>query len=216
MIRRLIRHVLIALLCGALIFVILNVAAWYNLRGQRNMCRNQDFTRFYGLRVLGMQIADYREKHGVLPDTLAEIPDVHTILQQPGEPLLDSWGNPFQYRREGEAYELFSYGRDGQPGGVGLDADLYVDGRNRERALPTFRQFFLTNDKDEVARDGFLVAGAEAAFLVFCFTLMTLKGTTSTGHPMTAWRYIWFTLVVLVIATGMGLMLLPLHIPNGH
>lgn len=216
MIRQLIRHVLIALLCGALIFVILNVAAWYNLRGQRNMCRNQDFTRFYGLRVIGMQIANYREKHGVLPDTLAEIPDVHAMLQQPGEPLLDSWGNPFQYRREGETYELFSYGRDGQPGGVGLDADLYVDGRNRERALPTFRQFFLTNDKDEVARDGFLVAGVEAAFLVFCFTLMTIKGTTRTGHPMTAWRYVWFTLVVLVIATGMGLMLLPLHIPNGH
>lgn len=216
MIRRLIRHVLIALLCGALIFLILNVAAWYNLRGQRNMCRNQDLTRSYGLRILGLRIADYRKTHGVLPDDLAALPAVQIMLRQPGEPLLDSWGNPFQYRRMGETYELFSYGRDGQPGGVGLDADLYLDGRNRKLARPTFRQFFLTNDKDEVARDQFLVAGFEAACLVVFFTLLTLKGITSKGEPMTAWRYVRFALVVLVIATAVGLVLLPLHIPNGH
>ncbi|WP_425408602.1 type II secretion system major pseudopilin GspG [Hyphococcus sp.] len=43
-----------------------------------------------------------------------------------GAPL-DPWGNPYQYRIPGErggAYDLFSLGADGQPGGEGLNADI--------------------------------------------------------------------------------------------
>lgn len=38
----------------------------------------------------------------------------------------DPWGKPYQYRAPGEHGEidLFSYGRDGVPGGTGNDADL--------------------------------------------------------------------------------------------
>lgn len=41
---------------------------------------------------------------------------------------LDPWGNPYQYdpsgRRSGKAYDLFSYGADGEEGGEGEDADI--------------------------------------------------------------------------------------------
>ncbi len=38
----------------------------------------------------------------------------------------DPWGRPFIYRNPGEhgEFDLFSYGRDGQAGGSGEDADL--------------------------------------------------------------------------------------------
>ena len=38
----------------------------------------------------------------------------------------DPWGNPYQYRTPGEHGEvdLFSLGKDGQPGGTGEDADI--------------------------------------------------------------------------------------------
>lgn len=39
----------------------------------------------------------------------------------------DPWGHPYQYQvpgREGRAFEVFSLGADGQPGGSGLDADV--------------------------------------------------------------------------------------------
>lgn len=38
----------------------------------------------------------------------------------------DPWGKPYQYRMPGEHGELdlFSFGRDGQPGGTGEDADI--------------------------------------------------------------------------------------------
>jgi general secretion pathway protein G len=44
-----------------------------------------------------------------------------------GTPL-DPWGRPYAYKSPGEvnreSYDLFSLGRDGQPGGTGEDADV--------------------------------------------------------------------------------------------
>ena len=38
----------------------------------------------------------------------------------------DPWGQPYQYRAPGEhgEFDLFSLGRDGQPGGTGEAADI--------------------------------------------------------------------------------------------
>jgi len=38
----------------------------------------------------------------------------------------DPWGRPYQYRAPGTKgdFELFSFGRDGRPGGAGEDADI--------------------------------------------------------------------------------------------
>ena len=40
---------------------------------------------------------------------------------------LDPWGRPYQYlvpARDGSAFEILSYGRDGRPGGTGEDAEV--------------------------------------------------------------------------------------------
>lgn len=45
---------------------------------------------------------------------------------------IDPWGNPYIYRSPGEggtAFDLISNGKDGKPGGEGLDADVKVSGR---------------------------------------------------------------------------------------
>lgn len=38
----------------------------------------------------------------------------------------DPWGNPYLYKNPGEHrdYDLFSYGKDGRPGGEGVNADV--------------------------------------------------------------------------------------------
>jgi general secretion pathway protein G len=44
-----------------------------------------------------------------------------------GSALLDPWGYPYQYARPGQrggAFDLYSLGADGQPGGEDLDADI--------------------------------------------------------------------------------------------
>jgi general secretion pathway protein G len=39
---------------------------------------------------------------------------------------LDPWGKPYQYKAPGEhgEFDLWSFGKDGQPGGTGEDADI--------------------------------------------------------------------------------------------
>ncbi len=46
-------------------------------------------------------------------------------LDKPNLPL-DPWDNPYQYNVPGEfgAFDVFSYGADGRPGGDGIDADI--------------------------------------------------------------------------------------------
>jgi general secretion pathway protein G len=41
---------------------------------------------------------------------------------------MDPWGRPYGYRAPGQKgeFEVFSYGRDGKPGGTGDDADIGV------------------------------------------------------------------------------------------
>lgn len=44
-----------------------------------------------------------------------------------GEDLSDPWGRPFLYRSpgaQGQPFELWTLGRDGQPGGSGEDSDI--------------------------------------------------------------------------------------------
>lgn len=46
-------------------------------------------------------------------------------LDKPTLPV-DPWGNPYMYSFPGEfgQYDIYSYGRDGKPGGEGPDADI--------------------------------------------------------------------------------------------
>lgn len=44
----------------------------------------------------------------------------------------DPWGRPYQYvvpGRDGRPFDIFSLGADGQPGGEGNDADIFLDRR---------------------------------------------------------------------------------------
>jgi len=47
---------------------------------------------------------------------------------EPSEPLLDPYGNEYHYKvLEGIEFELLSFGKDGQLGGEGEDADLSIE-----------------------------------------------------------------------------------------
>jgi general secretion pathway protein G len=47
-------------------------------------------------------------------------------LNKPKLPV-DPWGNPYKYESPGKKspYDLFTFGRDGKPGGTGEDADTW-------------------------------------------------------------------------------------------
>ena len=90
--------------------------------------------------VIETALDQYRLDMFNYPTTTQGLPALQTLpadVRQPqnyrpggylkGAALLDPWGNPYQYRFPGErggAYDIFSLGADGQPGGEGLNADI--------------------------------------------------------------------------------------------
>ncbi|WP_315764279.1 type II secretion system major pseudopilin GspG [Sphingomonas sp. Y38-1Y] len=88
------------------------------------------------IRTISAALKMYRLDNGDYPTTaqglkaLAEKPSTPPIPSNwsgdgyLGEVPADPWGNPYQYSAEGGTFTLKSLGKDGKPGGEGLDADL--------------------------------------------------------------------------------------------
>ena len=95
------------------------------------------------LRTISAALKMYRLDNGAYPTTeqglaaLAERPTSAPLPRTwPEEGYLaevprDPWDQPYSYRRSpsGGAFELSSLGRDGKPGGEGVDADITSQGR---------------------------------------------------------------------------------------
>ena len=90
------------------------------------------------LRTISAALKIYRLDNGDYPTTEQGLEALVSRPAAPPQPAnwspegylpavpLDPWGNPYDYRSPGErgAFELSSLGKDGQPGGERLDADL--------------------------------------------------------------------------------------------
>src|SRR5919108_4231063 len=92
------------------------------------------------IELLGIALDSYRLDNGSYPTTeqgLAALQQKPTRNPVPASwrgPYLkkavplDPWGKPYIYKSPGEVnpqgYDLLTYGRDGQPGGSGEDADI--------------------------------------------------------------------------------------------
>ncbi len=58
--------------------------------------------------------------------TVEPVPDTWKGPYVRGSLPVDGWGNEIHYSSDGTAYEIWSLGEDGQPGGEGDDADIYA------------------------------------------------------------------------------------------
>jgi general secretion pathway protein G len=88
------------------------------------------------IRTISAALKMYRLDNGDYPTTqqglkaLAERPTTPPVPSNwSGEGYLsdvpmDPWGNPYHYTAQSGRFELKSLGKDGKPGGEGLDADL--------------------------------------------------------------------------------------------
>jgi hypothetical protein len=131
------------------------LCAWLNY-GHHSTLRPQQWDTRRLLNALQDELEHHKQANGTYPATLTELEKVkkqevgfvsesklnHKRMQVDGigRPL-DGWGNPFHYRTEAGGYILYSLGRDAQPGGVGLDADLYAGQEDYWNEYPTLWQF---------------------------------------------------------------------------
>lgn len=93
------------------------------------------------LATLSTALTTYRFDNGQYPSTEQGL---KALVEKPATPPVpgawaeggyiqqdpvDAWGNPYVYSSSATRFELKSLGRDGKPGGEGLDAD--IDSRDR-------------------------------------------------------------------------------------
>lgn len=156
---------------------------------------------------LEKSIKEYRQAAGRLPATLAELEagkGERRFRVNPQGQVVDIWEHPHQYRVEGDSFTLYSFGRDGQPGGVGHDADIYPTSAGRPLEPLTFRQFTFEEETTGV-RLTCLVAGVCAGAVCMRHSgnrrgvgFLALLGATAIGA----------VLVAVVISA--------FHVPSGH
>jgi general secretion pathway protein G len=95
------------------------------------VCHPQQMTIWTQMWSLANSLNKYKEEHGAYPLTLEDMTSEWKGLdEKPLEKMWidykiqDGWKNPMTYASDGKTWELLSYGADGKPGGIGLDADI--------------------------------------------------------------------------------------------
>lgn len=206
-------RVCLSLFFAAVITVTTFVTAWHELRGNTKFVQDQHATLNALHRLKG-----YLEKHHQrtkdYPETLNELslPDEDPFVRvaASGYPV-DAWGNDYQFRVTDQTFELSSLGRDGRPGGLGLDADL--DHRqstfdSTEEMRLTFQQFATDIDTSRIKR-GCLILGGISSVVVFSLLGDYSRRTSSSQLALS---------IVITIAGSivMAMFMSALHIPNHH
>ena len=127
------------------------VTLWFFSNNGSHLVRKQIQT-INTLRHLAEELNEYTADHGEYPVSLAELQNEDqeksgdsaklsepklseeerralyesAALQPQGESYQDSWHKPIYYQSDGKSWTLASYGADGEPGGVGIDADVFL------------------------------------------------------------------------------------------
>lgn len=187
---------LVALLVGLIIAFTSYLCAYFNQRDAYGLVTGEPVT----IRHVQYAIEKHHENTGHWPGSLAEVEALKDRLNDKGQ-FLDPWKHPYQYRVNGDKYELYSLGKDGQPGGEGLDADLYA---GNQPAPPTFSQFMF-----DLPTGGVLAACIISGV---CAGLICLLQRRDLNRG---------SFFLLLVATVIGAILLAvvisaLHIPSGH
>ncbi len=121
----------------------------------------------------------------------------------------DGWGRRYQFSSDGTNCVLSSYGRDGKPGGEGLDYDLTTENWSSEAGEPTFSQF-LSEKPTEGMVHGCLAGGGLA--LVLTLLLVKVPRLSKAGLILLGVKLVATAIGALIIAVFIS----SLHIPSGH
>jgi len=197
---------------GVLVASIAVVVAWRNIGWMSNFQPEQALTHQL-LEVMEPLIETYCAETKTVPQSWGELH--HTVEHysfthnKDGVPL-DGWGHPLLYSvKEGHPV-ITSCGRDGKPGGIGVNHDLSSDDKSTPRENgPTFIQFAL-----HPSARGVLLTCLACGIGAFWLSMTTV--TPSALHGRAA-----LLLVVKLALTILGTLIVAavlsiFHIPNHH
>lgn len=210
-------NLLTASTIATLLYFTILVTAWKNIGGDWYVFPERFRTAKYLAEATGA-IKVFQEENKTLPDSLPEafsVVDNHPFMRnEKYSNHKDGWGNPIQYQKQGDEFEVWSLGMDGEVGGTGLNADVYPDSRNADISQPTFQQFF----REGNGMQGIVDEGAWFSLVVAVLLFVALNRSVDPNWYRAAQvcYSIFVCIVVFISALVLGVILTPLHIPSGH
>ncbi len=197
---------------GVLVAAITIVGAWRNIRGLWEVRLEQRATRQAILEIEELVHA-YHADTKALPKSLEEVRGASSLQvsfqwDEKGRPL-DGWGRPFLYSTDGTKFVITSLGRDGKPGGLGLDYDLSnLTTWPSADALLTFGQF-LTHP---MTRSSVLVC-LWCGLVAFVLSVKTVHSSALHGWAILSLIVkLTFTILgTLFVASIMSVLEIPTH-----
>ncbi len=153
------------------------------------------------------------EETGKPPSTLGELQEVRDGGFRVGQDgaVLDHWDQPHRYSVDGAKYLVVSYGRDGKPGGLGLDCDLTNENPTPPESLPTFSQFLF-----DLPTGRLVATSVLSGVVVFLLAFSTIKKDLFAAMPGGAVSIAIKLAVTVVAALVAASFVSVLHIPTGH
>lgn len=150
-------------------------------------------------KIVALVEAYQNDKH-TLPDLLYDVSQRNVD---------DPWGNPLVYEVKEGHYHIASFGADGKPGGVGVDADVTSDNLHSDViALPLSDVIHRPEAQGVVITAG--VSGVLSALL--CFGVVR-----PTALPKSSTRGVILQITLLLLAVSiLASFITALHVPSGH
>jgi uncharacterized membrane protein (DUF441 family) len=207
---------LIASMAALTVLSIAIAVAWLGARGDYP---EEQSSTWHRLGFLNHAIHKFHDDTGNWPSSLQELADKRYESESD---LVDRWGRPFLYTVDGNSLELLSLGRDGEPGGIGVDADLsgwsaVPDSPPGRVIFPpeasvTFRQFLFSKQKTIP----FYICLLGVTLAVFV-SMLCLRDMDLEAHKRREVAAAIVLGVMFVVASVTAGLISVLHlIPSGH
>lgn len=127
----------VGFITSALVFLLVYAGVWSVLRRPLAAGLYGAEMTYSNMRSIADALSEFFKQHGHYPDSLDQLAGIWYSR------LTDQWGNRFHYEKTEEGFRLLSLGRDGELGGVGLDADYEYAPASSICIEPTLLQFLL-------------------------------------------------------------------------
>lgn len=198
-------RLLLSLLIGLLVWAMTLTVAWRSTRQQ--LSHRLWVTHNFVLPAMVEAVAEYKNSNGSSPRSLTDLDGENNRWYQDGV-WIDGWGNPLASTYDGVTLLVTSYGRDGKPGGTGLDHDLTNLNPKPDASLPTFRQFLFQMPSGQIQMWCAVIG-------VVLFTVVLRESGKPKKKPQSVLSQAVEFIIVAIVASLVGGLLMVLH-TSGH